>query len=278
MLSGISIETKNPEVCATCKAKACFFGSGKAPGCPYFSTMPAKAGMRNCNLCASCIKNCPNDNIALKARSIASELWSHAKVSFSESFFAKLMVGIVIIQNLGMLAVWSDLQRVVMGWGFGEKVAITILYFAAIAIPLLLMSITSFISSRLQSVKGSTASNFAAFGYAFIPIDVAGHLAHNLFHLLAEGKSIIGAFAGLVTGKVAFEGALASSPVISGLQFALIGVGGIGTLYVAYRIALVKEGSVLGAIKIVLPHTLLLLVIIGINIFLFSTPMAHRGG
>lgn len=278
MLSGLSIETKNPQVCATCKTKACFFGSGKAPGCPYFSTMPAKAGMRNCNLCASCIKNCPNDNIALKARSIASELWSHAKVSFSESFFAKLMVGVVIIQNLGMLAVWSGLQDAVMGWGFGEKMAITILYFAAIALPLILMSVTSFVSSRLQSVKGGAASNFAAFGYAFIPIDVAGHLAHNLFHLLAEGKSILGAFVGLFTGKVSFSGPIVSSPVVTGLQFALIAVGSLGTLYVAYKIARAKEDSVGKALMVVFPHTLLLLVIIGINIFLFITPMAHRGG
>ncbi|MBI4146982.1 4Fe-4S binding protein [Candidatus Woesearchaeota archaeon] len=278
MLSGISIETKNPETCATCSVKACFFGSGKAPGCPYFSTMPAKTTMRTCHLCANCIKNCPRDNIAIRARSIASELWSHAKVSFSESFFAKLMVGIVIIQNMGMLAIWANMTDFLMSYGIGEKAAIAVLYFAAIALPLLLMTITSFLSNRLQTEKGTTSSNFAAFGYAFIPIDVAGHLAHNLFHLFAEGKSIIGAFIGLFTGSVTMTGPLADTPIITGAQFALITAGGIGTLYVAYKIARAKEASTKDAIRIVLPHSALLLLVFAVNIFLFITPMAHRGG
>lgn len=278
MLSGISIETKNPEICATCKARACYFGSGKAPGCPYFTVMPTKQGMRNCTLCANCIKNCPNDNVAMKLRNIASELWAHTRVSFSESFFAKLMVGIVIIQNLGMLAIWGDLTNSLMQFGIGEKTAIIMLYFAAIALPLLLMTITSIISSKLQTTPGTAIANFAAFGYAFIPIDVAGHIAHNLFHLLAEGKSIIGAFIGLFTGTITIDGALMNASQIKSAQLALVIAGGIGTLYAAYRIALAKEQTIKGALKIVLPHAILLLIIFAINILLFSTPMAHRGG
>jgi len=278
MLAGVSIESKNPERCATCRVRACYFGSGNTPGCPYAQFMPAKIGMRNCNLCASCIKNCPYDNVAFRTRSIASELWSHAKVSFSESFFAKLMVGIVIIQNLGMLAVWSNLQNWVMQFGIGEKMAVILLYFAAIVLPLALMTITSYLSSSLQTEKGTMLANFAAFGYAFIPIDVAGHLAHNLFHLLAEGKSIIGAFLGLFTGRVDYSGAVVSSSVVTGLQFGLIIAGGFGTLYVAYRIARAKEQSTIAALRIVLPHALLLVLVFAVNLFLFITPMAHRGG
>lgn len=40
--------------------------------------------------------------------------------------------------------------------------------------------------------------NFARFGYAVIPLDLAAHLAHNPFHLLAEGNSIIYNVEGLV--------------------------------------------------------------------------------
>ena len=277
MLSGFSIESKDKVICATCPIKACYFGSGKVEGCPYANIMPAKQGMRNCTLCANCIKACPKNNIALRFRPLASELWSHAKVSFSESFFAKLMVGIVIIQNMGMLAIWSGMVDSLMSYGMGEKMAIAVLYFIAIAIPLTLMTITSFFSSRLSKEKHSLVQNFAAFGYAFIPIDVAGHLAHNLFHLLEEGKSIIGAFLGLFTGNVTTSGALAGPSTIKGLQYALIIAGGIGTLYVAYRIAKQKEGSVAGALKMVAPHALLLLVVFGVNIFLFIAKMEHRG-
>ncbi len=278
MLSGLSIEPKDLKVCATCKARACFFGSGRAPGCPFFTTLPAKNSMRNCTLCASCIKNCPHDNVALRVRSIASELWNHTRVTFSESFFAKLMVGVVIIQNLGMLAVWSNMVGWLISLGFNEKFSIMLLYFIAIAIPLILMTMVSFISNKLQTAPATTWTNFAAFGYSFIPIDVAGHIAHNLFHLIAEGKSIIGAFAGLFTGEVNMNGALASSETIMSLQFTLIALGGMGTLYTAYKIAKAKEINTLSAIKIFLPHAVLLLFIVSVNFYLFMTPMSHRGG
>ena len=278
MLSGLSIEAKDRAVCASCNIKACYFGSGSVSGCPYANIIPAKQGMRNCTLCGNCVKACPHNNLALRVRAIASELWSHARVSFSESFFAKLMVGIVIIQNLGMLAVWANLQQYVMQFGIPEKGAIAILYAAAIAIPLLLMTVSSFISNKLQTTPLSTSTNFAAFGYAFIPIDVAGHIAHNAFHLLSEGKSVIGAFAGLFSGRVTSEGSLTSMSTISGLQFALILAGGIGTLYVAYRIARAREISIGAALRILLPHIGLLLMIIAVNIYLFTTPMTHRGG
>ncbi len=278
MVSGISIESKDKTVCASCKVKGCYFGSGSTEGCPFFNVIPSKIGMRNCTWCAQCMKNCPKDNIALRVRGIASELWSHARVSFSESFFAKLMVGVVIIQNLGMLAIWSNLTGWLLELGVGEKGAIAILYAGAIALPLLLMTLSSKISSLLQSTPSSTIDNFAAFGYAFIPIDVAGHVAHNLFHLLAEGKSIIGAFSGLFTGTVAFDGPITNSLVISGLQLAFIIAGGLGTLLVAYKIARARENNWKAAIRVVLPHAFLLVIIFGVNLVLFSTPMAHRGG
>jgi len=278
MLSGLSIESKNKEVCHSCNVKACYFGSGKAGPCPYFNVIPTKEGMRNCTLCANCIKNCPHDNVAIRVRSIASELWNHAKVSFSESFFAKLMVGIVIIQNLGMLAVWMDLEQKLMNYGIGEKSAIIILYFTAIALPLLLMILSSYISNKLQTTPLTTKDNFAAFGYAFIPIDVAGHIAHNLYHLLSEGKQILGALIGLFTGNVMISGPLASSTTVASLQYALIALGSVGTAYIAYKIAKAREQNNASAWKIFMPHALLLIIIIGINIYLFSLPMSHRGG
>lgn len=277
MLSTLSIESKDKSVCNKCNVKACYFGSGKADPCTYFNVIPTKEGMRNCTLCADCIKNCPNDNVSLRIRSVASELWSHVRVSFSESFFAKLMVGVVIIQNLGMLALWFDLQTKLMAYGLGEKTATILLYFSAIALPLLLMTLTSYVSNHLQTTPNTTKSNFAAFGYAFIPIDVAGHIAHNLYHLLSEGKQIIGAFLGLFTGKVTMTGPLASSTMVTTLQYTLIILGSFGTIYVAYRIAKAKEQTSSSALKILLPHALLLLIIIAVNLYLFSQPMMHRG-
>ena len=58
-------------------------------------------------------------------------------------------------------------------------------------------------------------TNFARFGYALIPLDVAAHLAHNLFHLLAEGGSVFYTVAALF-GAAPADGATAlASPARS---------------------------------------------------------------
>ena len=59
---------------------------------------------------------------------------------------------------------------------------------AALAIPVTLMALTALVAGRMNGA--SVARNFAMFGYAIIPLDVAGHVAHNLFHLFAEGKAV----------------------------------------------------------------------------------------
>src|SRR5690554_2663451 len=58
----------------------------------------------------------------------------------------------------------------------------------AVTVPVALLAIASRVAAAGN--LESTAKNFARFGYALIPLDVAAHLAHNLFHLLAEGGSV----------------------------------------------------------------------------------------
>lgn len=275
MLAGAEVVSKDKEKCFRCKEKFCYKGTETVAGCPLYNVMSSKDSARNCTLCANCIKVCPHDNIEVRIRPIGSELWRHATVKFQESFFAKLLVGVVIIQNLGMLAAWPALLASV-NW-LPEKIAITVIYALAIALPLLLMGISSWISNRLQSQPSSMTENFAAFGYAFIPIDLTGHVAHNLFHLLAEGWSILGAAVGLFTGNVLWAGPLVNAEVIRGAQFGLIFIGAFGTIYAAYRIAKKREQTLKAALRILVPHGVLLFILILVNLALFSGSMVHRG-
>ena len=120
------------------------------------------------------------------------------------------------------------------------------------------------------------AKNFARFGYAIIPLDIAAHMAHNLFHLLAEGKAVWFTFLAFL-GAVQPQGstALLDPGTIQALQYTLIVAGGAVSLYAAYRIARTAYGSRTGT-RSLLPYAALLLLLSIINIGLFILPMSHR--
>lgn len=77
------------DICATCKSKAaCFNGTEKVAGCPLFSFPRTMDSNANCNLCANCIKSCPNDAITLTLRKPTQELWYLRSPKIEESFLA----------------------------------------------------------------------------------------------------------------------------------------------------------------------------------------------
>lgn len=93
-----------------------------------------------------------------------------------------VIVGIVLVQNVTMVSYWQPAMAWTMGLLFGNKtLAFTAIFLVARAIPFGIMVGASRLSG---SVTGEGfAKNFARFGYAVIPLDLAGHVAHNLFHL-----------------------------------------------------------------------------------------------
>ena len=181
----------NSDVCATCTAKAaCYNGTDKVDPCPLFNfprTMDASA---NCNLCGNCIKTCPNDAITLTVRRPTKELWFLRNPKIEESFLAMAIMGIVIIQNVTMLKLWDEiLAWVTRVTGVTSYPLIFTAAFAVgVSLPVGSLAVAAKVAAR-GNIE-STFKNFARFGYALIPLDVAAHVAHNLFHLLAEGKSV----------------------------------------------------------------------------------------
>lgn len=81
-----------PSICATCKSQNCYKGNGKIAGCSVFEFPRAMDNSANCNLCANCIKTCPNDSIRLTLRPPTTELWFMARPKFAESFLAVVIV------------------------------------------------------------------------------------------------------------------------------------------------------------------------------------------
>ena len=266
-----------PEICATCTQAACFKGTEKAQACPLFEFPKTMTSSANCNICASCVKNCPNDSIQLTLRPPSQELWFIRKPKMEEAFLSAVIMGIVFVQNVTMLKAWGSM----LGWlenAVGTKsyfVTFSIAFLVSMLIPITLLSLAALVAQKFNGE--GLLKNFTRFGYALIVLDMAGHMAHNLFHLLAEGKSIF--FTGMALfGQETGQGlstALMDPGLIQALQFGLVGLGLLGSLYTAYRIARANytPGQVWGTF---LPYAVLMVVLGAINIYLFVLPMAMR--
>lgn len=265
----------DPAKCSQCTTKACFNGSDKAPGCPVFEFPRAMDTSANCNLCGHCIKSCPNDSIRLTPRAATSELWFIRRPKISESFLAAVIMGIVFIQNITMLEIWDPiLKNIEQFIGTSNYVfTFSVAYIIAMLIPLGLMALTSALASKTS--REGMWNTFARFGYAIIPLDLAGHLAHNLLHLFNEGGSLMITFEKFL-GQMPMSMKMAILPmdIIKIMQYVFIAVGIFGSWYCIRRIS--KSNQATDSWKVRLPLNLLLIILGAINFILFYLPMMER--
>jgi ferredoxin len=265
------------EICATCTAKAaCYNGTDTVPACPLSSFPRTMVDSANCNLCANCIKSCPNDAISITVRKPTKELWFLRNPKVEESFLAMAIMGIVIIQNVTMLPAWTDaLDAVNRATGITSyPVIFTAVFAFGVSIPVALLALAAKIASAGN--LESTLKNFARFGYALIPLDVAAHVAHNLFHLLAEGGSVYYTVGALFGGHAEGSPALVGNGTIQILQYLLLALGLAGSLYTARQIAHRRYRTPARRRSTLIPFAVLIIVLGALNAVMFLSPMAHR--
>jgi ferredoxin len=263
-----------PAICAKCKDQVCYKGNGKTPGCPVFEVPRAMASMANCNLCANCIKSCPNGSLRLTLRKPTSELWFLRQPKLPEAFLAVVIVGIVIVQNITMLSFWEPLMDRLSGWLFDSRIAaFTAVFAVAMALPFAFVAAASAVSAGVRRER--LFDNFARFGYAVIPLDLGAHLAHNLFHLLAESQSILYNLLGVVGIYATGPTGVLPQSTIQVLQFGLLALGVGGSLLTAWKIAQ-RSGTGVGPLREAAPHLIVLVAFASLNVYLFTMPMAHR--
>jgi len=267
----------NSDICSTCTSKAaCYNGTDTVAACPLSSFPRTMEDSANCTLCANCVKSCPNDAITLTVRKPTKELWFLRNPKIEESFLAMAIMGIVIIQNVTMLNVWQDiLGAFTAATGITSyPVIFTVVFAVGVSIPVGLLALAAKVAS-LGNLESATR-NFARFGYALIPLDVAAHLAHNLFHLLAEGKSVFFTVGALFGGQQEGSAAFVGNGTIQVLQFAILALGLAGSLYTVRQIAHRRYRNPARRRSTLVPFTSLIMALAALNVVMFLFPMAHR--
>ena len=267
----------NTDICQTCSSKAaCFNGTEKAPACPLFMFPRTMDSNANCNLCANCIKNCPNDAITLTLRPPTKELWFIKAPKIEESFLAMAIMGIVLIQNITMLKVWEQILATVEKFTGITNIPVifTVVFALGVTLPVALLTLSAKVAASKNSENW--IKNFARFGYALIPLDIAGHVAHNLFHLLAEGRSIYYSVASIFGSSASGPAAIVGNGTIRVLQFIILALGLWGSLYSARRITFRRYNEAKLRRATLTPYVILIGTLTALNVGLFLLPMAHR--
>jgi polyferredoxin len=267
----------NSKTCATCTSKAaCFNGTDTVEPCPLFSFPRTMDSNANCNLCGNCIKSCPNHAITITVRAPTKELWFLTTPKIEESFLAMAIMGIVIIQNITMLPGWTDaLTWVDRTSGITNyPIIFTAVFVVGVSIQVALLTLAAKVAS-LGNLE-NTVKNFARFGYALIPLDVAAHLAHNMFHLLAEGGQVIITVVAVFGGHYGGSSALVGNGPIQVLQYTLLALGLAGSLYTLRAIAYRRYLTETRRRWTILPFSAVIVILTALNVVMFLYPMAKR--
>lgn len=230
--------------CSGCQ-KECYRGSSEAKGCPLYQFPSTMDSNRNCNLCGDCVKACPQGRMEVRGRPPGRELWQLTHPVPGEALLAVVMVPMVFMQTFDMSVAWGDYMRwMVERVGIDSYMAVfSLTFFAAIAVAVGLYTLANLAVSR---TRGAWSRNFALFGYAFIPLALAGHIAHNVSHLVTEaprGVQTALSQVGLHLAIVAQPGEqLAATRPMLPLALSILAIGVAGSFFVLWKLAK-KEGN-----------------------------------
>jgi polyferredoxin len=295
MFSPVELRNRCLEVCRNHKEKECIKGTAASYPCPMFVTPMTLDRNNYCNICSECIKSCSQNNIVLRVRSFAKDIWLSSKGYLDEAFLAIGLIGMTIIVTGEMVEpwhTWMDTAGSIIPFdslgiadhSMREKLTFLVVITAgSLILPALLLFLTSLIVRKYTGPESplSLKRTFIQFAYMFIPIGLSTHLSHNVNHLLLEGPGIVPAFQRLaneLTGSMSSIDwtvtPLMGLESIFWLQMLIIVILNIFSLYSGYRIAAKFYGD--KSVRAFIPMAILATSFMVMNAYILGQPMAMR--
>ncbi|MBI4011098.1 MAG: 4Fe-4S binding protein [Candidatus Rokubacteria bacterium] len=299
MTAPVELRPKVAAVCAGDREKACYRGGEAAPGCPMFE-FPGSLDRNNyCTLCARCVAGCSRDNLILRFRALGQDLWAAQRRLLDESYLAVALVGLTLLVTAQMLTAWPDwvsaLARGLPTWLRAGLRPVTYLGLVESALllggslvvgPLLVLGGAA-LTDRLAGPHGlGVRRTFVVFGYMFVPVGLALHLAHNLAHLLLEGGGIVpvvqravALYTPLSLGAPDWQVfPLAPGPAVALAQMAVVVGFFVLSLQAGHRLSLRVYPDSRTASRALVPMAALAVLFTLAGIVLLNLPMGMRHG
>lgn len=299
LISPLEVAVRDTQICTTCRSKACITGGEGQPGCELGLFQPKKVGNMNCHLRLDCLRACPHDNVGILARLPGSELWVDPIRSvvgrFSRRTDLAVLVSVLtfgaLLNAFGMISPVYALEQwlATLLSTRSEAVVLGILFVLGLgAIPALLLGLTAGLArwwtgTQEGMPKSGPLSLVTRYAYSLVPVGFGVWLAHFLFHFLTGALTIVPVVQSLLMdlGWLALEmprwdlGPIVPRAWLFPLEVGFMGLGWLGSLLVAYRIA--EREHPRHVWRAFLPWAGLLLLLLLAGIWLMSQPMEMRG-
>ena len=296
-ISPTEIAVIEPSACATCTSKDCIAGRESIPGCETHLFQPKKIGNLDCTFCLDCVHACPYDNVGLLTRMPGVELINQQRRSgigqLSERFDMAFLIIVLsfgaFMQAFGMIPPVYALEAWLaglLGLTTEAPVLAIIFFIGVVALPLSLIGGAGWLSRKGTQSDLTLKQTISSFAPSIIPLGAGMWAAHYSFHFFTGGLTLLpvvqsfvdDAFGAQYLGKPRWDLAeILSYNQIILLESIFLYTGLIGSLLVAWLIAVQLYRTRQQALRGWLPWAVLFVVMLGTGLWIMLNPMEMRG-
>ncbi|MCK5496792.1 MAG: hypothetical protein KAI80_10300, partial [Hyphomicrobiaceae bacterium] len=192
-LAPVELRPADPSICASCTTLDCYYGSKDVEPCPTHLVMGRLKQNTYCTSCGNCARSCPHQNVAWRLRSPSSEAMQDARPHWDEACFMLGLLALTGFHGLTMMGFWEDWVRE-FGLAVGDSGRLlwsfTVGFGASLLIPVAFFAGVVWVTGRMNNVSIGFGKLLSQFAFAALPLAFAYHIAHNLNHLVLEGRGL----------------------------------------------------------------------------------------
>ncbi len=178
---------------AECTTYQCYKGGPQkgegmeTNGCPLYSHPAQLEDNRDCVLCMTCLKACPHRSVEFNLRPPGIELWTTHTPRSYEVALLFLLLNVVFLHHLPEIEAKLNLDLHLEQFSTHALVSIVVLG-SPIILPLLAQTTIKLLIATNQKPK---SPKFVELAYGYLPLVLAGNLAHYLHLGLTEAGRIL---------------------------------------------------------------------------------------
>ena len=239
-LSMTELRAQQGTCSAECTTYQCYKGGAakgegqETNGCPLYSHPAQLTENRDCVLCMTCLKACPHRSVEFNLRPPGIELWTTHTPRSYEVALLFLLLNVVFLHRLPEISAKLNVDLHLERFSNHALVSIIVLSLPVV-VPLLAESAIASIGKLNRKYR---PRRFIELAYGYLPLVLAGNLAHYLRMGLGEGGKILP----VTMATFGFDGAslpilVAHPAVIAFLQGATLMVGALLSILLTQKIA-----------------------------------------
>jgi polyferredoxin len=289
-LAPVELRSVDPDICARCTTLDCYHGNQTVEPCPTHLVMGRLTQNTYCTSCGNCTQSCPHTNVAWRLRSPSAEAIQDARPHWDEAGFMLALLSLVGLHGLVMTGIWENWHRA-FGLAIGESgqmlVSFTLGFTLSLAVPVILFAFACGLAQNLSSLRPDFRKVVSHFSFSVLPLAFAYHVAHNLNHLLLEGRGLGQLFLNplgegalpLSRGEKIMRGSnmFLSQDGLNALQAIIMAAGfALAIRIILARSKLLAPEKKQSAIRVSLPVMGFALAVTGYHMWLLSQPMLMR--